>query len=345
MRAKLGAAIDRLALRAMERVYLLGRRPSRRRPSGSQRLAFELYSDPALVADPDRAFPLPPPAERATRRVVREVDGGRVESIRFPSDHATLDSARQAEYDADVENRTVHVRALLHAEPRPAVICLHAWMSGRPAIDARVLEARLLHEKRGLDVYLMTMPFHGARAPRRAPVGGTLFPSTSVMRTAEGFRQAVADARRLRALALEAGSASVGLVGMSLGGYTVALLSGLDARWSFAIPIIPMVSMADTLWDHGEGRPERAAAEEQGVTRETLRAAFAMHCPLSHPLKLPRSRVAIVAGRGDRVCPREHVERLWEHWGRPELSWFAGGHILQLGRSGAVARALAAVLL
>lgn len=53
--------------------------------------------------------------------------------------------------------------------------------------------------------------------------------------------------------------------------------------------------------------------------------------PLHGPRRggLPASVVFpfIYAGLADRlVHPREHVLRLWEHWGRPEITWYPGGH-------------------
>jgi hypothetical protein len=49
------------------------------------------------------------------------------------------------------------------------------------------------------------------------------------------------------------------------------------------------------------------------------------------PLALtPRVRMPgrfIYAGVADRlVHPRDQVARLWEHWGRPEIVWYQGGH-------------------
>jgi hypothetical protein len=35
----------------------------------------------------------------------------------------------------------------------------------------------------------------------------------------------------------------------------------------------------------------------------------------------------IYAGVADRlVHPRDESTRLWEHWGRPEICWYPGGH-------------------
>ena len=40
------------------------------------------------------------------------------------------------------------------------------------------------------------------------------------------------------------------------------------------------VTFADLAWEHSAGRPERVAAERDGVTLDMLRAAMAVHTPL-----------------------------------------------------------------
>ena len=52
-----------------------------------------------------------------------------------------------------------------------------------------------------------------------------------------------------------------------------------------------------------------------------------MASPLSLTPRVPMSGRFIYAGIADRlVHPREQVIRLWEHWGRPEIVWYQGGH-------------------
>ncbi|HET6344014.1 MAG TPA: hypothetical protein VFH51_03730, partial [Myxococcota bacterium] len=50
-------------------------------------------------------------------------------------------------------------------------------------------------------------------------------------------------------------------------------------------------------------------------------------------------RVLLVGGRADRVVPPQHVQALWEHWGRPGLTWFPGGHYVHFGRQTYLRRA------
>ena len=60
--------------------------------------------------------------------------------------------------------------------------------------------------------------------------------------------------------------------------------------------------------------------------------------PLSVPPQLPLERRFIYGGLADRLAhPRHQVGRLWEHWGRPEVLWYKGGHIA-FARNKAVGR-------
>jgi hypothetical protein len=35
----------------------------------------------------------------------------------------------------------------------------------------------------------------------------------------------------------------------------------------------------------------------------------------------------LFAGEADALAPRAQVLRLWNHWGRPRLAWYPGGHV------------------
>src|SRR5207248_2901877 len=109
-------------------------------------------------------------------------------------------------------------------------------------------------------------------------------------RTNEAFGQCIWDIRSLMRHLEAAGAGPIGALGMSLGGCLTALLAGIEPALAFAIPMIPLVALADFLWTHGENHPERRRAEEQGLTLETLREVYAVHCPLKHTPLVPRER-------------------------------------------------------
>ena len=89
------------------------------------------------------------------------------------------------------------------------------------------------------------------------------------------------------------------------------------------------------MWRPGEDSPSRRGAVDAGVSRELLADVFRVHTPTTRPPLLPRERLTIIAGKGDRITPPEQAERLHAHWGGT-LHWFAGGHLAQVGRADAL---------
>jgi pimeloyl-ACP methyl ester carboxylesterase len=129
-------------------------------------------------------------------------------------------------------------------------------------------------------------------------------------------------------------------MGMSLGGYTTALAATVVGELDFAIPVIPLVSIADFARDQGRLGSETAESEAQHAA---LERAHALVSPLARPNLLP-GRIRVVAGEADRITPIEQARRLAEHFAAPLDTW-PGGHLLQLGRADAfrgVGRALRA---
>ena len=93
---------------------------------------------------------------------------------------------------------------------------------------------RWLYEKLGLDVACFTLPFHGPRRGVGSAYTGQQFVSEGMSWTAEAFRQTVLDFRALlNYLEHDRGSPAVGVSGISLGGYTTALLASVEPRLAF----------------------------------------------------------------------------------------------------------------
>ena len=293
------------------------------------------YNDGTL-STPSRFFPEPVRPEPQVVTVGDGPLGTQIVDLAFASDYVPFLPAARDPYLAVTENQTAHARWWTSDRGRPTIVVLHGWGGGSYWVTARgfAVPYWLRH---GYDVVAFQLPFHGQRAPGSS---GALFPSPNPLRTNEGFGHAIYDVRALALVLRARGASAVGVMGMSLGGYTAALWAsiagpGEPGGVDFAVAMIPAVSMAHLMWSHGESSPQRAHAVKAGVTVDLLADAFAVHTPTTRPSRLPRERMWVIAGRGDRITGPAQAEALASHWAS-EILWFDGGHLAQLGRGDAL---------
>ncbi len=214
---------------------------------------------------------------------------------------------------------------------RATVVALHGFTMGYPRLDGFALFAADLF-RAGFDVALVTLPAHGARTPAGARFSGERFAMPRVDQLNAVVRQAAYEIITVANWLRAHSDAPVGLLGLSLGGYLSALLAGLRDDWAFVVPMVPPVCIGDLAFRfHGRSRRVRSDPS-LAFSRDELRAAYRVHSPLAHPLRVPRERILLVAGRGDRIVPPEHPHALWRHWGEPSILWYSGSHVAPLPR-------------
>jgi len=329
--ASVAQGTDRFALHLMERLWLSAGGPNLDSGRAEQEQFVEVYGAGIERGEPLAFFPEPPLPHVEVRHIGR-LKGGRRERLSWQSGYRTWDPEYQGEYDGYARNGRVCAEAMFHeGYGHDTVVCLHTWTTGYFALQRQVYMVDRLY-KAGLNVVVPMLPFHGSRNPPESRFGGQFFPGTSPQRTNEAFGQGTWDVRSLTAWLRSEGCGRVGVMGMSLGGYITAVLASVDAELDFAIAMIPMVSMADLLWEHGADHPVRKQAEHSGISLDLTRSLYRVHSPLELSPLLAPERLMVIAGKGDRICLPAHVERLWEHWGRPRIHWFPGGHILHFRR-------------
>jgi len=85
----------------------------------------------------------------------------------------------------------------------------------------------------------------------------------------------------------------VGLTGLNLGGYTTALLAGLEPRLEFALPVVPIVSIPDAMMEW-------------------------------KPLDRLMTGIMTIAGHEDRMASPRHTVALQRHWHGCQAHWLNG---------------------
>lgn len=333
-----GAAIDGVVGKVIG--ASVSRSGPRRRPRHARKLVTHLagiYGTDALIAEPDRFFRPPPPAKVSVRHADDLPDGGAVLDLAWPSAYEPFLASYREEMERFPENLTAHARWFRARSPRPVLICLHGFAGGPFAFEEKVFGVRAFLDA-GLDVVLFQLPFHGRRKPGGRPLA-TWFPSPHLVRTNETFGQAIHDLRQLVAFLRARDAPGVSVIGMSLGGYTTALLASVEPSLTAAIPMIPLTDMPSLMWTLGEGTDALDRAHRGGVAQGDVAQVFRVHSPLARPPLVPRDRRFIIAGTGDRITTPAHAKLLWEHWERPAIHWFSGGHLLHYGRGQALREA------
>jgi len=311
----------------------------------------EIYARPDLVEDPESFFTRSAPIAPKIKRVRSYGKNGEVLDLSWQSQYqplwgqpgfmpdvtvAGIDSSRsvRAKYLSEQKNLTAHARWFRHLDGvRPAVMILHGYLAGELNVEEQLWPTRLFFDQ-GYDVIFTVLPFHGARKSRL--LAPPRFPASDPRFTIEGFRHLVFDHVALTDYMLSGRVQSVGLMGMSLGGYGASLLATVDRRWSFAIPVVPLSCTAQFALETGRFV---GTAEQQELQQQALSNAQRAISPLERPALIDSRRIAVVVGASDHVTGLPHAQRLAKHF-NSELLTFDGGHILQFGIRDATLAAL-----
>jgi pimeloyl-ACP methyl ester carboxylesterase len=327
------AAVDRVA----HKVALSRSAGSRARSSaeslGPTERMESLRSIASFYEEKSEGLFVEPASGGVEARETTLADGGRRIDLTFTSQHRSLDPAVAPRLDDDPKNQRAEARLYVGpGAPRPAILLIHGYLGGHFRFEERAFSVPFLRS-RGLDVALLVLPFHG----NRGVVGRPRFPSSDPRVSIEGFRQAILDARTvIRYLGETHGTTAFGAMGMSLGGYTSALLATVAPELSFVVPMIPLASIAD--FAAADGRYV-GTATQQREQHEAVERAYRVVSPLGRTPLVPREGRLVIAAEADHITPRHHAEKLAAHF-QSELVTFPGSHLLQLGRRQAFARVM-----
>ena len=303
----------------------------------AERRNLAFYAELAAARSVAASFPAPTDPPKVSTRpagpVAQWVAHGRVEQVRFASGFRPLNPELRGLWSGFEHNNTVHAQHWRHDDgPRPTLCVIHGFL-GSPYLFNGLFFSLPWFFKSGYDIVLYTLPFHGPRAEKGSPFSGYGIFANGMAGFAETMGQAVYDFRSLMDYLEFTGVDRIALTGMSLGGYTSALIASTDHRLRAVIPNVPVVE-PEAMFDSWFPANKLVALSRLGggVSRADARAASAYPSPLNYRPLVPRERRLIITGLGDRLAPPEQSEALWRHWDRCALHWFPGNHILHVSQ-------------
>ena len=285
----------------------------------------ELFDRRGWSADPRSYHRDPPPLEDPTEENGWAL-GLSYSRIRFPSGYEPRAEEPGAQrWSSYTANRTATAAVLRHpGAPRPWVVAIHGFGMGFPFMDFVGLQAAKLHRELGVNVVLPVLPMHGQR--RLSRVGGEQFLGFDLVNTVHGFAQSVWDIRRVIGWVRAQAAPSIGLYGVSLGGYTAALVASIEPGLDCVVAGIPVADFPALFQAHSPIHV-RMRAIEHAILGGNAEAVHRVVSPLALDPQVPRDQRFIYAGLGDRLARPAQARMLWSHWQEPSIEWFAGNHV------------------
>jgi pimeloyl-ACP methyl ester carboxylesterase len=309
----------------------------RRSEARAERDHLRFYAELASTKDPELAFPAPTSEPRISSRpanpIAEWMAKGGVQNIRFNSSFEAVNPALRERCRRYVRNNVVRAQHWRHDDgPHPTLCVIHGFMGSAYLFNGLFFSLPWFYRS-GYDVLLYTLPFHGARAEKGSPFSGYGYFAHGFAGFAEAMAQAVHDFRSLIDYLAFTGVDRFALTGMSLGGYTAALIACVDDRIQAVIPNVPVVTPDRTVdeW-FPANHMVRLRDRITGADSELSYAATMYPSPLNYPPLVPKDRRLIIAGLGDRLAPPEQAEMLWKHWDRCAFHWFPGNHVLHISQ-------------
>lgn len=309
----------------------------RRSRSRTEEEHLRFYADLASAKDPQLSFPAPAAPPRVSSRpanpVAEWIAHGNVRSIRFDSSFQAVNPALREQCGSYQRNNVVHAQHWRHDDgPRPTLCVIHGFMGSAYLFNGLFFSLPWFHRS-GYDVMLYTLPFHGRRAEKYSPYSGYGYFANGFAGFAEAMAQAVHDFRSLIDYLEHTGVDRIALTGMSLGGYTSALIASVDDRIQAVIPNVPVVTPDRTV-DEWFPANKVVALRDMivGTDRDLSDAATMYSSPLNYRPLPAKDRRLIIAGLGDRLAPPEQAEILWRHWDHCAFHWFPGNHVLHVSQ-------------
>jgi hypothetical protein len=168
------------------------------------------------------------------------------------------------------------------------------------------------------------MPLHGPRRTGRR--GGDGYFAGDFVDTVHAQAQALWDVRRLVGWIQDEGAPGVGIYGISLGGYTTALVASFADDLDCAIAGIPATDFVRLVRSHVPKVILRGA-EMVGLSVDRIERLLSVVSPFSFRPRVARRRRYLYAGLRDRLAPPDHALDLWRHWDEPRIGWYPGSHV------------------
>ncbi len=253
----------------------------------------------------------------------------RTTTLTWESAHEILCPTYLRRYQRDYKRNRIAYARWVQPDGRRrkrVLIYVHGWLEPGSWVEETTLFRKWTKEL-GVDIVHLCLPFHGQRTPRTSLFSGEFFWTADLVRSLEGVRQAVCDARSLIGWLRDQGYEQVGVSGISLGGAITMTLGCLSQGPDYVVPIISHLELEDAVEEAGILWRMRTDLERWGIDSEQRREIFQRIGLSKLRPKLSSDEQLWIEAREDGYIDAKLVERQWHDWGKPNILWIDGGHM------------------
>ena len=245
---------------------------------------------------------------------VVDIEGIEIVDVKFPSPVQTKHA----------ENDIVHGLYFKAAGKRDfaTVILLHGW--GRSNLWKEKKIAIGL-ARNNINCFILKLPYHFERTPE-GTWSGEYAITGDILRTVEGTRQLVIEARTVSSWLRRQQVEKVVISGISLGGMMAHLAMAAEA-FDAGITILAGGNNAGIIWEGIATRSVKDDLINAGFTREQTSHIYQIINPCIVAKHNKTKNLLMINGLYDEVIPGRFTMELWEALGRPRIKWYPCAHV------------------
>lgn len=277
----------------------------------------------------EELFPAPRRVPAVSVRTRWRLPGLVSEDLEFRSLHVPLERKFRRRYLEDYrETHHVYARRIrpTAARRRPRLLYLHGYMQPESYIEEFSLLTSMAL-RLNAEIIQMQFPYHGRRTPHGSRFSGEFYWTADLVRSFEALRQTLLDARTLLSCLFEEDARPVGIAGLSLGGALTLILTCLDERFAYSVPLIAHMDLEALVADAPVLRRMRRDLRSFGWGRKEF-GAFVASVGWQELLpKLSVDRILLIAASNDGFFDPRVVKQMWKRWGEPAIRWYPTSHM------------------
>jgi dienelactone hydrolase len=277
----------------------------------------------------DTLFPAPDKLPRVRSRRRWSLPGFENEDLFFNSLYEPIEPRFAEHYHGRSRRfQTVYARRIRPQESKggPRLLYIHGYMQPETIVEELTLLSGMASAL-GMEILHLQPPYHGRRTPRGSAYGGERFWSADVVRSFEAIRQTLFDARTLLSIMLDESPTPVGVAGLSLGGAFSAVLTCLEPRFDFTVPLIGHMDMGALLRDAPVLSAMRKDLAAFGWTPKEFGNFFTRIDWDELTPVVPTDRILLFGAENDRFFDPDVLRAMWQRWGQPRIYWYPTTHM------------------